>query len=119
SIVYGDDNLNESIMHPQAHKHHGNYYYHHSMSEAKKVFVNQPHRTLVAIAKDVKVQIEFNPALVSSYRQIGYEDRALANKDFSDDTRDAGELGSGHSVTALYEFQTIGAGKSADQRSRY
>ena len=83
------------------------------------MFVHQLQGTLVAIAKDVKVQLEFDPALVTSYRQIGYEDRALANKDFEDDTKDAGELGSGHSVTALYEVATTGRGQIAEVRLRY
>jgi Ca-activated chloride channel family protein len=118
-IGVGDDNLNDALMESLADKGNGNYYYLDTINEAKKVFVNQLQGTLVAIAKDVKVQLEFNPALVSSYRQIGYEDRALANKDFADDTRDAGELGSGHSVTALYEIETSGVGKIAELRLRY
>ena len=118
-IGVGDDNLNDALMESLADKGNGNYYYLDTINEAKKVFVNQLQGTLVAIAKDVKVQLEFNPALVSSYRQIGYEDRALANKDFGDDTKDAGELGSGHSVTALYEIATTGGGKIAELRLRY
>jgi Ca-activated chloride channel family protein len=76
------------------------------------VFRQELTGTLVTIAKDVKVQLEFDPAYVASYRQIGYENRALANKDFADDTKDAGELGAGHSVTALYEIVPAkGAGR--------
>jgi Ca-activated chloride channel family protein len=74
------------------------------MNEAKKVFESELTGTLVTIAKDVKVQLTFDRSRVASYRQLGYEDRALANKDFEDDTKDAGELGAGHSVTALYEI---------------
>ena len=118
-IGVGDDNLNDALMESLADKGNGNYYYLDTINEAKKVFVNQLQGTLVAIAKDVKVQLQFDPALVASYRQIGYEDRALANKDFQDDTKDAGELGSGHSVTALYEIATTGRGKIAELRLRY
>ena len=73
--------------------------------EAKKVLVNEFGGTLFTIAKDVKIQIEFNPAIVESYRLIGYENRLLNNEDFEDDKKDAGELGSGHTVTALYEIK--------------
>ncbi len=118
-IGVGDDNFNDALMESLADKGNGNYYYLDTIHEAKKVFVNQLQGTLVAIARDMKVQLEFNPALVSSYRQIGYEDRALENKDFADDTKDAGELGSGHSVTALYEIETTGVGKIAELRLRY
>jgi Ca-activated chloride channel family protein len=118
-IGVGTDNLNDALMESLADKGNGNYYYLDTINEAKKVFVHQLQGTLVAIAKDVKVQLEFNPALVSSYRQIGYEDRALANQDFEDDSKDAGELGSGHSVTALYEIATKGTGTIATLRLRY
>lgn len=94
----------------------------HSMNEAKKVFERELTGTLVTIAKDVKVQIEFDRSRVASYRQLGYEDRALANKDFEDDTKDAGELGAGHSVTALYEIAPVGsasAGPIASVKLRY
>jgi len=118
-IGVGDDNFNDALMESLADKGNGNYYYLDTINEAKKVFVNQLQGTLVAVAKDVKVQLQFDPALVSSYRQIGYEDRALANKDFEDDTKDAGELGCGHSVTALYEIATTGRGRIAELRLRY
>ena len=100
----GDDNLQDSTMEMLADKGNGNYSYLDSLKEAEKVFRNELTGTLVTIAKDVKVQLTFDPSLVASYRQIGYENRALANEDFDDDTKDAGELGAGHSVTALYEF---------------
>jgi Ca-activated chloride channel family protein len=119
SIGVGTDNLNDALMESLADKGNGNYYYLDTINEAKKVFVHQLQGTLVAIAKDVKVQLEFNPALVVSYRQIGYEDRALANRDFEDDSKDAGELGSGHSVTALYEIATTGRGAIGTLRMRY
>ena len=103
-IGVGTDNLQDSKIELLADKGNGNYYYMDTIQEAKKVFGTQLTGTLVAVADDVKVQIEFDPALVASYRQIGYENRALENKDFKDDTKDAGELGSGQSVTALYEI---------------
>jgi len=100
----GDDNYHDANLETLADKGNGNYAYLDSLKEAEKVFKHELTGTLVTIAKDVKVQLEFDPSLVESYRQIGYENRALANKDFEDDTKDAGELGAGHSVTALYEI---------------
>jgi Ca-activated chloride channel family protein len=100
----GDDNLRDDSMETLADKGNGNYAYLDSLKEAEKVFRHELTGTLVAIAKDVKVQVDFDPVLVESYRQIGYENRALANEDFEDDAKDAGELGAGHSVTALYEI---------------
>ncbi len=100
----GEDNLRDDVMETLADKGNGNYAYLDSLKEAEKVFRRELTGTLVTIAKDVKVQVDFDPALVESYRQIGYENRALENKDFEDDTKDAGELGAGHSVTALYEI---------------
>src|SRR5690606_15291537 len=87
-----------------ADKGDGNYAYIDSFSEARKVLIEQAGATLVTIAKDVKIQVEFNPRWVGAYRLIGYENRALANEDFNDDAKDAGEIGAGHSVTALYEI---------------
>jgi Ca-activated chloride channel homolog len=100
----GEDNLRDDVMETLADKGNGNYSYLDSLHEANKVFRRELTGTLVTIAKDVKVQVDFDPALVASYRQIGYENRALENKDFEDDAKDAGELGAGHSVTALYEI---------------
>ncbi|MGZ7042718.1 MAG: vWA domain-containing protein, partial [Thermoanaerobaculia bacterium] len=100
----GTDNYKDSMLELLADKGNGNYSYLDTPREAEKVFKRELTGTLVTIAKDVKVQLEFDPKLVASYRQIGYENRALANQDFSDDTKDAGELGAGHSVTALYEI---------------
>ena len=100
----GTDNLRDDAMETLADKGNGNYAYLDSLKEAEKVFRRELTGTLVTIAKDVKVQIDFDPAMVASYRQIGYENRALANEDFEDDAKDAGELGAGHSVTALYEI---------------
>jgi Ca-activated chloride channel family protein len=86
----------------------GNFSYIDSALEAKKVLVNEMGGTLLTIAKDVKLQVEFNPTRVAAYRLIGYENRLLAAEDFEDDTKDAGELGAGHSVTALYEVIPVG-----------
>ena len=107
TIGVGDDNYRDSVLETLADKGNGNYSYLDSMDEAKKVFERELTGTLVTIAKDVKVQIAFDPTRVASYRQLGYEDRALQNKDFTDDTKDAGELGAGHSVTALYEIAPV------------
>jgi Ca-activated chloride channel family protein len=95
-------------MQKLADKGNGNHAYIDGMSEAKKVLINEFGGTLFTIAKDVKLQIEFNPALVQGYRLIGYENRMLAKEDFNDDKKDAGELGSGHTVTALYEIIPVG-----------
>jgi Ca-activated chloride channel family protein len=115
----GTDNFNDALMESLADKGNGNYYYLDNIGEAKKVFVTQLQGTLVTVANDVKVQLEFNPATVADYRQIGYENRALANEDFDDDTKDAGELGSGHTVTALYEITPKATGEIATLRLRY
>ena len=108
----GDNNLNDALMETLADKGNGNYAYLDSLKEAEKVFKQELTGTLVTIAKDVKVQLEFDPSAVASYRQIGYENRALANQDFDDDTKDAGELGAGHSVTALYEYVPASSARS-------
>ena len=104
----GTGNLKDSTMEKLADKGNGNYAYLDSLHEAQKVLVREAGGTLVTIAKDVKIQVEFNPAAVSAYRLIGYENRLLRNEDFKDDTKDAGEIGSGHSVTALYEIVPAG-----------
>ena len=121
TLGVGDDNYNDARMEMLADRGNGNYAYLDNVKEAEKVFVRELTGTLVTIAKDVKVQLEFNRALVQSYRQIGYEDRALENKDFDDDTKDAGELGAGHSVTALYEIVPVShaPGRVASLRLRY
>ena len=95
-------------MEKLADKGNGNYAYLDSLHEARKVLVREAGSTLVTIAKDVKIQVEFNPAAVSAYRLIGYENRVLKNEDFNDDKKDAGEIGAGHSVTALYELVPAG-----------
>ncbi len=102
-LGFGRGNLQDSKMESLADKGNGNYAYIDSVLEAKKVLVDQLGATLETVAKDVKVQVEFNPAEVEGYRLIGYENRLLEAQDFNDDTKDAGEIGAGHTVTALYE----------------
>jgi Ca-activated chloride channel family protein len=108
-LGFGTGNLQDGKMEQLSNKGNGMYAYIDSLREAKKVFVEQAEGSLITIAKDVKIQIEFNPARVQSYRLIGYENRALAAQDFNDDTKDAGEIGAGHQVTALYEIVPVGA----------
>ena len=108
-LGFGTGNLKDSTMESLADKGNGNYAYIDTESEAKKVLVEQMSGTLITIAKDVKIQVDFNPARVASYRLIGYENRRLADRDFQDDTKDAGEIGAGHAVTALYELVPPGA----------
>ena len=103
-LGFGTDNLKDSKMELLADKGNGNYFYIDTINEARKVLVNGLGGTLYTIAKDVKVQVEFNPANVKAYRLIGYENRLMRAEEFNDDKKDAGELGSGHSVTALYEI---------------
>ncbi|MCH8245392.1 MAG: von Willebrand factor type A domain-containing protein [Bacteroidetes bacterium] len=103
-LGFGGGNLKDSRLEALADKGDGNYYYIDSILEGKKVFVDQLRSTLYTVAKDVKIQVEFNPAVVGRYRLIGYENRALNAEDFVDDKKDAGEMGSGHTVTALYEL---------------
>ncbi|MDH5398809.1 MAG: von Willebrand factor type A domain-containing protein [Cyclobacteriaceae bacterium] len=107
-LGFGMGNYKDSKMEILADKGNGNYAYIDNILEAKKVLVNEFGGTLFTIAKDVKLQIEFNPAKVKAYRLIGYENRKLQNEDFNNDKKDAGELGSGHSVTALYEIIPVG-----------
>ncbi|MEM7157248.1 MAG: von Willebrand factor type A domain-containing protein [Myxococcota bacterium] len=111
-LGFGSGNLKDSTMEKLADKGNGNYAYIDSINEARKVLVEEAGATLVTIAKDVKIQVEFNPAEVSSYRLVGYENRKLAHADFNDDTKDAGEIGAGHSVTAIYEVVPAGRGAS-------
>lgn len=107
-LGFGDGNYKDSKMETLADKGNGNYSYIDSEIEAKKVLLQEMGSTLLTIAKDVKIQVEFNPNLVQGYRLIGYENRLLAAEDFENDTKDAGELGAGHSVTALYEIIPTG-----------
>ena len=107
-LGFGMGNYQDSMLEKIADKGNGNYAYIDTRSEACKVLVEQISGTLVTIAKDVKIQVEFNPAQVGHYRLIGYENRILAAQDFNDDTKDAGEIGAGHTVTALYEIVPAG-----------
>ena len=104
----GTGNLKDSTMEKLADKGNGNYSYLDTVHEARKVLVREAGATLDTIAKDVKIQVEFNPRAVFAYRLIGYENRLLKNEDFNDDKKDAGEIGAGHSVTALYEVVPVG-----------
>jgi Ca-activated chloride channel family protein len=109
---FGSGNLNDSMMEKLADKGNGNYAYIDSQEETRKAMGEQVAGTLYTIAKDVKIQVEFNPSKVAGYRLLGYENRMLANKDFNDDRKDAGEIGAGHSVTAIYEI--VPAGQTVD-----
>jgi Ca-activated chloride channel family protein len=107
-LGFGMGNLKDSTMEKLADRGNGNYAYIDSLAEARKVLVKQAGATLVTVAKDVKIQVELNPARVAGYRLIGYEKRLLRNEDFNDDKKDAGDLGAGHTVTALYEIVPAG-----------
>ncbi|BAZ27588.1 von Willebrand factor type A domain-containing protein [Cylindrospermum sp. NIES-4074] len=111
-LGFGTGNYKDGKMEQLADKGNGNYAYIDTLLEAKKVLVNDIRGTLFTIAKDVKIQVEFNPQKVQAYRLIGYENRLLQNQDFNDDKKDAGDIGAGHSVTALYEI--IPAGIESD-----
>lgn len=105
TIGFGMGNYKDAMMEQFANKGNGNYYYIDNMSQAKRIFVEQLNGTLQVIAKDVKVQVEFNPSTVSEYRLVGYENRDIADEDFRNDKVDAGEIGAGHTVTAIYEVK--------------
>jgi len=108
TLGFGMGNYHDDTMEILADKGNGNYSYIDSLLEAKKVLVKEMSGTMFALANDVKIQVEFNPARVGAYRLIGYENRALADEDFNDDKKDAGEIGVGHRVTALYELIPAG-----------
>jgi Ca-activated chloride channel family protein len=112
-LGFGRGNYRAATMSQLAEKGNGNHSYIDSILEAQKVLVSEMGGTLFTIAKDVKIQVEFNPQRVSSYRLIGYQSRILAARDFNDDKKDAGELGAGHSVTALYEMVPAGGNTKA------
>jgi Ca-activated chloride channel homolog len=111
-LGFGMGNLKDSTLEKLADKGNGNYGYIDTLAEARKVLVEQMTGTLITIAKDVKVQVEFNPARVTAYRLVGYENRLLNKEDFNDDKKDAGDIGAGHTVTALYEV--VPAGKKVN-----
>jgi Ca-activated chloride channel family protein len=108
-LGFGTGNYQDAKMEQLADRGNGNFAYIDNVSEARKVLVREMGATLFTIARDVKVQVEFNPARVKAYRLIGYENRLLAAEDFADDQKDGGELGAGHSVTALYEIIPAGS----------
>jgi Ca-activated chloride channel family protein len=111
-LGFGMGNIKDDKMEIIADKGNGNYAYIDNLQEARRVLVREFGGTLFTVAKDVKFQIEFNPAKISSYRLIGYENRLLNDEDFNDDRKDAGEMGSGHNVTALYELVPAGSDES-------
>jgi Ca-activated chloride channel family protein len=118
TLGFGTGNYNDKLMERLADAGNGNYAYVDSLNEARKVLVSELSSTLFTIAKDVKIQVEFNPAEVLEYRLIGYENRALSREDFNNDKVDAGDIGAGHRVTALYEIVPVG-GKSRVDALRY
>ena len=118
-LGFGAGNYNDALMQELAQKGNGNAAYIDSLNEARKVLVDEVGSTLKTIAKDVKIQVEFNPDLVREYRLIGYETRALRREDFNNDKIDAGEIGAGHSVTALYELTLTDAKQPAVDDLRY
>ena len=109
TLGFGSGNYNDALMEQIADIGNGNYAYIDTLSEARKVLVEEMGSTMLTIAKDVKIQIEFNPAVVAEYRLIGYENRALNREDFNNDKVDAGEIGAGHTVTAIYEVALVGS----------
>ena len=119
TLGFGSGNYNDELMEQLADTGNGNYAYIDTLSEAQKVLIEELDSTLMTIAKDVKVQIEFNPAQVSEYRLIGYVNRKLANEDFANDKIDAGEIGAGHTVTALYEIALVNSGGELNTPLRY
>lgn len=108
-LGFGEGNVKDATTEMLADKGNGNYAYIDSLDEARRVLIREGGATLVTVAKDVKIQVEFNPKRVGSYRLVGYENRLLADRDFNDDTKDAGDIGAGHHVTALYEVTPAGA----------
>ena len=113
-LGFGSGNYKDARMETLADKGNGNYAYIDNLLEAQKVLVKEMGGTLLTIAKDVKIQVEFNPSRVRSYRLLGYENRLLQDADFNDDKKDAGELGSGHTVTALYEIIPVATNEKVD-----
>lgn len=119
TLGFGMNNYHDHLMEQLADRGNGHYAYIDSANEARKVLVDELSATLLTVAKDVKVQLEFNPALVSEYRLIGYENRALAREEFNNDKVDAGEIGAGHKVTALYELRYVDSPMQANDKLRY
>ena len=118
-LGFGNDNYNDAMMQKIAQAGNGNAAFIDTLNEAHKVFVDQIAGTLFTIAKDVKIQVEFNPARVAEYRLIGYETRLLNRTDFNNDKVDAGDIGSGHTITALYEITPVGSKAQMSDKLRY
>lgn len=118
-LGFGGGNLNDHLAEQLANNGNGNYFYIDTLGEGRKVLVDQLASTVLTIAEDVKIQIEFNPAQVEEYRLIGYENRLLEREDFNNDRVDAGEIGAGHNVTALYEISLVGSQSAASDPLRY
>jgi Ca-activated chloride channel family protein len=118
-LGFGGGNLNDHLAEQLANTGNGNYFYIDTFNEGRKVLVDQLASTVLTIAEDVKIQIEFNPSQVEEYRLIGYENRLLEREDFNNDRVDAGEIGAGHNVTALYEISLVGSGSAASESMRY
>lgn len=119
TLGFGTGNINDHLMEQLADNGNGNYAYIDSLNEARKVLVDEMSSTLQTVAKDVKVQIEFNPSVVAEYRLVGYENRLLNREDFNNDRIDAGEIGAGHTVTALYEISLAGSDALSVDPLRY
>ena len=118
-LGFGQGNYNDALMQTLAQNGNGNAYYIDNFLEAKKVLVEEVNGTLTTIAKDVKIQIEFNPTTVAEYRLVGYETRSLKREDFNNDKIDAGEIGAGHTVTAIYEITPVGSSAISSDPLRY
>ncbi|MCB1875934.1 MAG: VWA domain-containing protein [Chromatiales bacterium] len=119
TLGFGSGNYNDRLMEQLADAGNGNYAYIDTLNEARKALVEEMSSTLLTIAKDVKIQVEFNPAVVAEYRLIGYENRKLRREDFNNDKVDAGEIGAGHNVTAIYEIALAGSAGSLIDPLRY
>lgn len=119
TLGFGEDNYNDQLAEQLADVGNGNHAYIDTLAEANKVLGDELSSTMLTIAKDVKIQVEFNPALVAEYRLIGYENRVLRREDFNNDKVDAGEIGAGHDVTALYEITLVGSGGETSDALRY
>jgi len=119
TLGFGTGNYNDHLMEQLADAGNGNYSYIDTLNEARKVLVDELSSTLAIIAKDVKIQLEFNPGVVAEYRLIGYENRMLRREDFDNDAVDAGEIGAGHTVTALYEIALVGSDGILTEPLRY
>lgn len=119
TLGFGTGNYNDALAERLADVGDGNHAYIDTLQEGRKVLVDEMQSTLLTIARDVKIQVEFNPAVVSEYRLVGYENRVLANEDFANDKVDAGDIGAGHEVTALYEITPVGSGADRLPALRY